>query len=407
MRTFLATVLAVAAAAPIVVTGPAVQVGQSTATLQGTVDPEGEATTYHFEYGTTTSYGLTTPTQAAGDGDAPVDVSAALTGLTANTTYHYRLVATNASGTVEGADRTFTTAANPRPPGISSQRARDIAPDGARLTASLDPNGTPTTYHFEYGTSTRYGSSTPAQSAGAGNSVVPVSVNVSGLSPFTRYHYRLVATNAAGTTRGNDRTFTTARLPTGVTLTLSPARVTWGRDLALGGRVSGTGAGRMPIALQAQAFPFDRDFQEIARTSTGNDGGYIFRVANLWTTTRYRVVTRTRVVAMSPVAQASSAVLAGARVRHTSRRRARVEGSAFPGVSGTARLQRRSLRSGRWFTVRRRELSPTDSVRTRYTFGVRRERRTRSYRVRFSPSDGGAHVTGTSRTVRVKPRRRR
>lgn len=405
MRTFLATVLAVAAAAPTVVTGSAVNLGQTTATLQGTVNPGGEATTYFFEYGTTASYGLTTPGQSAGDGTTAVNAEAALTGLTANTTYHYRLVAMNADGTTRGADRTFTTAANPRPPGISNQHARDIAPDGVRLTASLDPNGTATTYHFEYGTSTRYGNSTPEQPAGAADGTVPVSVTVGGLSVFTGYHYRLVATNAAGTTRGRDRTFTTARLPTGVTLTLSPSHVTWGRDLALGGRVSGTGAGRMPIALQAQAFPFDGGFQEIARTSTGNDGGYIFRVANLWTTTRYRVVTRTRVSAMSPVAQATSTVLAGARVRHVSRRRARVEGSSFPAVPGAARLQIRS-RSGRWVTIKGRTVAPADQIRSRYSFSVRRQRRTRRYRVVVTPNDNGAHGTGRSRTVRVKARPR-
>jgi hypothetical protein len=405
MRTLLATVLAVAAVAPVVVTGPATGIGQSTATLTGSVDTEGEATTYHFEYGTTTAYGLTTPQQSAGDGSEPVDVQAALTGLTASTTYHYRLVATNASGTVEGSDRTLQTAANPNPPGISNQRARDIAVDSVQLAASVDPNGNATTYRFEYGTTTRYGTSTPEQSAGAGNTAVPITVNVGGLSAFTQYHYRLVATNAAGTTRGRDRTFTTARLPTGVTLTLSPSRVTWGRDLALGGRVSGTGAGRMPLALQAQRFPFDGGFQEIARTSTGNDGGYLFRVANLWATTRYRVVTRTRVVVTSPVAEARSAVLAGARVRHVSRRRARIEGSAFPALSGQARLQRRSL-TGRWRTIKRRNANPADAIRTRYAFGIRRFNRSRFYRVVFRPADNGEHVSGTSRTVRIKRRPR-
>ena len=190
MRTFLATFLAVAAAAPTVVTGSAVNVGQTAATLQGTVNPGGEATTYFFEYGTTESYGLTTPGQSAGNGNTAVNVDAALTGLTAGTTYHYRLVAMNADGTTRGADRTFTTAANPRPPGISNQHARDIAPDSVRLTASLDPNGTATTYHFEYGTSTRYGNATPEQPAGAGDGTVPVSVTVGGLSVFTSSRHR-------------------------------------------------------------------------------------------------------------------------------------------------------------------------------------------------------------------------
>jgi hypothetical protein len=405
MRTLLATVIAIAAVAPVVVTGPVTGLTQNSVTLTGTVDPEGEATTYHFEYGTTDAYGLQTPQQSAGGGSDPVPVQAAVTGLTGNTTYHYRLVATDASGDTNGADRTFTTSPNPNPPTVANQRARDIAVDAARLTATIDPNGTPTTYHFEYGTTTRYGNQTPDQSAGAGTTQVPVSAAISGLAARTTYQWRLVATNAAGTTRGRNRTFTTARLPTAVSLSISPRRVPWGAGLALGGRVTGTGVSRIPVALQAQKFPFDSDFTEIARTSAGSDGGYLFRVANQWASTRYRVVTRTSVVATSPVVTAASVVRAGARVRHVARRRARVEGSAFPAVNAAVRLQRRNL-SRRWHTVKRKTVAPA-AGRTRYRFSVRRQRITRRYRIVVQPLDNGAHVTGRSRTVFVRARPRR
>jgi len=404
MRVLIATLLAVAAAAPIVTTGSASDVERTTATLNGTVDPEGEATTYFFEYGTTDQYGLTTGAEAAGDGDQPVAVDSDLTGLTANTTYHYRLVAINGSGTARGSDRTFRTAPNPDPPGVANQRARDVGVDTARLTGTVDPNGSPTTFHFEYGTSNRYGSVTSSQSAGSGSTAVPVSATVTGLAARTTYHYRLVATNAAGTVRGRNRSFTTDRLPTGVTLAVSPRRVRWGRGLSLGGRVSGSGVSGMPLALQSQRFPFDADFVEIARTSTGSDGGYLFHVANLWETTRYRVVTRTSVVAVSPVVQAASAVVVGTRVRHISRRRARIEGSVLPGVGGQARLQRRSR--GRWRGVARKEVVQAASGRSRFRFTVRRQGRARRYRVIVRPNDGGAHVSGTSRVRLVRARRR-
>jgi hypothetical protein len=402
MRTLIASVLAVAAVAATVETGPATNVRTTTATLTGTVDPEGAPVTYFFEYGTTDSYGLTTPAETLNDGTGAVDVQADLTGLSGNTTYHYRLVALGAN---PGADRTFKTEPNPSPPAISSQRARDVGVNSARLTASVDPNGSATTFHFEYGTTTRYGNVTPDQSAGSGGSSVPVSTSVGGLAARTTYHYRLVATNAAGTTRGRDRTFTTVRLPTGLTLQLAPRRVTWGRSLTLGGRVSGTGVSRLPLALQAQPFPFSADFREIARTNTGSDGGYLFQVANLWENTRYRVVTRTRVVAVSPVVEADSKVLVGARVRHVSRRRARIQGSVLPDVEGQARLQRRFR--GRWRTVARKTIRPADSVRSRYRFKIRRQRKARRYRVVVRPDDGGAHVTGASRSRVVRARRRR
>jgi len=263
---------AVAAAPPGATTLPAGSITQTGATLNGTVDPQAEATSYFFEYGTTTAYGLTTGTVGAGDG-APVDASAAVTGLTANTTYHFRLVAVNASGRTDGADMEFRTAPNPLPPTVANQRARDIVIDVARLTATVDPNGNATTVRFEWGTSTRYGNTTPEQAAGSGTAPVLMSAPLAALSPRTTYHWRTIATNAAGTVRGRDRSFTTARLLSGVSLSLSPARVRWGRGLSLGGRVSGTGVSRTPMTLQAQRLPFSSDFTEIARTTSGTDGG--------------------------------------------------------------------------------------------------------------------------------------
>src|SRR2546421_22235 len=103
---------AAAGLAPVVSTGGAASVTATSATLTGTVNPEGQATTYYFQYGTSTAYGSTTPSPAAnaGSGTMNVNVSAAAGSLTPNTTYHYRLVATNASGTSTGADHMFKTA---------------------------------------------------------------------------------------------------------------------------------------------------------------------------------------------------------------------------------------------------------------------------------------------------------
>lgn len=83
----------------------------TSATLNGTINPEGSTTTYQFEYGTTTAYGTKAPLVAisAGAGVSPVSVNRGISGLTPNTTYHYRLVATNQAGEVEGADGTFVT----------------------------------------------------------------------------------------------------------------------------------------------------------------------------------------------------------------------------------------------------------------------------------------------------------
>src|SRR6476619_4637247 len=88
----------VAAASPGATTSPATQVTSTSATVNGTVDPNKEDTSYHFEYGKTTAYGSSTPAQGPVKGNSAKSVSAQLAQLTPSTTYHFRLVATNASG---------------------------------------------------------------------------------------------------------------------------------------------------------------------------------------------------------------------------------------------------------------------------------------------------------------------
>lgn len=97
------------------------------------------------------------------------------------------------------------------PPTIESQSASDVAPASATLEADVNPNGAETTYQFEYGTTAKYGSKAPAspKSIGSGTSPVEVSEGIEGLKPETTYHFRLVATNSKGTTKGEDETFTT------------------------------------------------------------------------------------------------------------------------------------------------------------------------------------------------------
>lgn len=201
---------AVASSAPSVVTGVASVVGASSATVAGTVNPNGLATSWYLEYGTSLSYGSKTSAKSAGSGTLAVDVSVTLTGLSLGTTYHYRVVAVNAAGTTRGLDATFTTF---EVPSASTGSASNVTISSATLAGRVDPNGRPTGWHFEYGTSTSYGSSTPERSAGSGNSTVDVSVQLSGLAAGRTYHYRLVATSDAGVSRGADRSFSTSGAP--------------------------------------------------------------------------------------------------------------------------------------------------------------------------------------------------
>jgi hypothetical protein len=97
------------AAPPSVSTGAATQVTQTTANLRGTVDPQGQSTTYYFQYGPTKTYGSQTAPAPAGSGNKGVAALATVTGLAPATTYHYRVVASSPAGVTSGGDRSFAT----------------------------------------------------------------------------------------------------------------------------------------------------------------------------------------------------------------------------------------------------------------------------------------------------------
>ena len=94
------------------------------------------------------------------------------------------------------------------PPVVTTNPATFVASFSATLNGSLDPHGLTTTVYFQYGTTTSYGSTTASQTK-TGNTYQNVSANISGLIASTTYHFRIVATNSAGTTHGSDRAFTT------------------------------------------------------------------------------------------------------------------------------------------------------------------------------------------------------
>jgi hypothetical protein len=98
---------------PLVYTGLVPEVSESTATLRGGVNPRGMETSSYFQYGTGASYGAQTPAVAAGAGTQEIKVSQAVGGLSPNTTYHYRLVASSSAGVAIGQDRVFTTKKTP------------------------------------------------------------------------------------------------------------------------------------------------------------------------------------------------------------------------------------------------------------------------------------------------------
>ncbi len=196
---------------PTVTTAAASSVDTVSASLNGTIDPGGVSSTYRFEYGTDINYGSQTAESDPLTGSGAVAVTAPVSGLLPNTTYHFRTVGTNAAGSITGDDQTLTTDAAPPTLDGSPAFASAIKTTGATLNGTLNPNSSDTTFHFEYGTDTTYGSSTTATDVGAGAGDQPVTVDLSGLIAGTTYHYRLVADNGTGGTQhGADGVFFTA-----------------------------------------------------------------------------------------------------------------------------------------------------------------------------------------------------
>jgi hypothetical protein len=190
-------------------TDPATEVETTTATLHGTIDPDGFATTFYFQYGPTESYGRTTAahpgvalgTSAPGNTPASVDVESLLPGQL----YHYRIVGVNSTGTSVGQDETFETF---QPPSIDSFTSSNVTGTSADIGARINPHGAETTYYVEYGTTPEYGETAPIPPAvlAVGEIAVPVTIPLSDLQGVT-YHFRVVAESQWGTTRTGDQTF--------------------------------------------------------------------------------------------------------------------------------------------------------------------------------------------------------
>jgi hypothetical protein len=202
-------VVGVPAAGPLIVSTSGEEVQPTSVAVDGLVNPEGHETTYHVEYGTTAAYGSsTTPATLGGSEFEDEPVSVPLGGLQPNTTYHFRVVASNSAGTAFGEDETFATLP---PASIDSESVSGVTATGATLAGQINPLGRDTSYRFEYGTSMAYGTSVPVPDGdiGSGTSDVSVSALVEGLSPSVTYHYRVVASNVLGVADGPDRVFVT------------------------------------------------------------------------------------------------------------------------------------------------------------------------------------------------------
>jgi RHS repeat-associated protein len=202
-----------AGSAPSVRTEEAINLKATSASLMAKVNPHGSATTYQFQYGTSPEYGSMVPASPRGVGYGAEDavVSETPSGLAEETVYHYRVVAENSGGITYGEGKTFTTL---RLPEASTEGASEVRAYGAALHGVVNPQGSTTSYHFEYGKTESYGEATGKLWLSGGKTAVPVEQYACcALDPNTTYHFRLVAESQAGKVYGEDDTFTTEAAP--------------------------------------------------------------------------------------------------------------------------------------------------------------------------------------------------
>lgn len=205
-------VVTTAGTPPAVVTNAASSVTLSSATLNGTVNPESLATTYQFNYGTTTAYGTSTTPGSAGSGGSPVSENAPISGLLTNTVYHYQIQATNSAGTTFGADQTFTTLAAPL---SITTTSLGNGVTGTAYSQTLTATGGITPYTWSISSGSLPGWAGLAASTG----VISGTPNAIGTTSFTvevTDAQSNTATQPLSITITNTLTITTGSLPAGV-----------------------------------------------------------------------------------------------------------------------------------------------------------------------------------------------
>jgi hypothetical protein len=199
---------------------------------------------------------------------------------------------------------TTTTSTTPpsRPPLAYPGYAEQVAVSTAVLRGRINPQGLETSYYFQYGPTTAYGIDTPTTSAGSATLEGKFTQPIAGLAPYTTYHFRVVASSAAGTTISADRIFVTRKIPLALTAVAAPNPVVFGSPLSISGTFTGTGSASAGVVLQADPFPYNHGFSTVSgplRTSA--TGGYSFPIAGLLESTRLRVATAAMPRVYSPV----------------------------------------------------------------------------------------------------------
>ena len=290
-------------------------------------------------------------------------------------------------------------------PVVTTGAVANLTPSSVTLLGKVNPSGAATTYLFQYGPTTLYGAMTPAVAVGGGTATINVVANIAGLAPATTYHYRLVASNSKGTTRGADRTFRTKNQPLGLTLAATPNPVPFGKPTVLGGMLTGTGNANRQVVLQANPFPYTQGFVNTTNVQlTSATGAFSFPLLSVPLNTQYRVLIPTKPEIVSPIVFAGVAPKLGTSTTATRVRRGqrvRFRGTVKP-AQGGERIAIQKRKGTRWVTVAGTVTRRASSTSATYSKRIR-VRSSGSYRVYVAMADG-RFVPTTGRTVRIRVR---
>ena len=287
--------------------------------------------------------------------------------------------------------------------------ALHVLATSAQLTAVVYPNGSLTTYYFQWGPTPAYGSQTPTLSVGNGTTKVKVGQSVTGLRPTETYHFRVVAVNAAGeVAQGRDRAFVAIKATPLKFTVVKTIQALVGSPFILSGTLTGSGNGNHAIALQASPYPFLEPFTNIGVPGATNAAGsFSFRVANLSSNTQFRVITLDPRPIYSPVVTALAGVHVTLRVRPSGQPGlVRLYGTVTPAAVGakvffqlhkTVRPQGKSEATSKFVSVFKTTVKKATRTYSRFSLVVS-VRRGGRYRAFVNPPPG-PHSSGYSPTV--------
>jgi hypothetical protein len=304
-----------------------------------------------------------------------------------------------------GAEAVIT---KPQKPRVVTAGVTQVRGTSGQLEGTVNPEGLETTYYFQYGPTEAYGSVTRTTAVGSGTTAVKVGQPVTGL--LAGFHYRIVATNAAGVALGAPRVFAPKQLGGTIEVPKEPQVAVYGTPLLVTGRITGAGSAGRKVVLQSSGYPYLEPFVTVSPPATTNaTGAFSFRVTNLLRSAQMRVSSLDLRPLYSSLIHVRVAVKVTFHARPSARAGlVRLYGTVSPALSGAVvHFQvSKPVRPGK----SERETAFGTQFSTKVSHGthsfsrfsmVVRLRRTGNYRALVKPLHIGALVIGSSAHLKL------